>query len=222
MKELKRAVNAHKPIIFISLDETLPYISGEIRDPNEPDAILFTAEETAALSQKQHIYTYRKYIIDDVFQEWHMLRELMRENSILHLVHDDGSENIPVFEGERIFVNCTNHPSSRWSKEQLEEAEKMGRVVDIAFPNVDPHSTEEEIRRLAEETVQSILHEKPAAVLCQGEFTLTHALTAKLQEFGIPVYAACSDRNVIEETDADGNTIRKTVFVFAGFRKYIA
>ena len=222
MKELKRAVNAHKPIIFISLDETLPYISGEIRDPNEPDAILFTAEETAALSQKQHIYTYRKYIIDDVFQEWHMLRELMRENSILHLVHDDGSENIPVFEGERVFVNCTNHPSSRWSKEQLEEAEKMGRVVDIAFPNVDPHATEEEIRRLAEETTQSILHENPAAVLCQGEFTLTHALTAKLQEFGIPVYAACSERNVIEETDADGNTIRKTVFVFAGFRKYIA
>ena len=128
-----------------------------------------------------------------------------------------------------MLINVSNHPSERWPENERQEAvDCYGCVKDYAFPAVDPLASQEDLAELAKEHLKEIWKlwetrdpQENSAVLCQGEFTLTHALTAKLQEFGIPVYAACSERNVIEETDADGNTIRKTVFVFAGFRKYI-
>ena len=41
-------------------------------------------------------------------------------------------------ESRRIFINCSNHPSRYWSREQIEAAEQYGEVVDIRFPIVDP------------------------------------------------------------------------------------
>lgn len=34
-----------------------------------------------------------------------------------------------------MFINLTNHPSDKWSKEQLEAARKYGEVVELVFPN---------------------------------------------------------------------------------------
>ncbi|MBR3358657.1 MAG: toll/interleukin-1 receptor domain-containing protein [Solobacterium sp.] len=222
LKELRKAIAMQKPIIFISLDDTLPYISGDVADPDHPDTILFTKEEMEALSHRQQVYMYRKYVKNDVLQEHHLLSELMRETGFLHRIHDSGEDAGGQYDGDPVFVNCTNHPSQKWSREQYSAAAEMGRVVDVAFPNVDPYATAEDVQKLADETVQKILQERPAAVLCQGEFTLTYAIAAKLHEAGIDTYAACSERNVIEETDEQGNTVKKTIFAFAGFRKYIS
>jgi hypothetical protein len=211
-----------KPIIFISLDETLPYISSKVADPDHPDRILFTEEEMDAVSHRQHIYTYQKYVKDDVLQEHHLLSELMRENGVLQRIHDSGEDSDSRYEGAPVFVNCTNHPSQKWSKEQYAAASKMGRVVDVPFPNVDPHARMEDVQKQANDVVEKILLEKPTAVLCQGEFSLTYAILTKLREMRIDTYAVCSERNVVEDTDEQGNTIKKTVFAFAGFRKYIS
>lgn len=38
----------------------------------------------------------------------------------------------------KVFINCSNHPSERWSREQKQAAEGYGEIVDLPFPEVDP------------------------------------------------------------------------------------
>lgn len=114
-----------------------------------------------------------------------------------------------------IFVNFTNHPSSKWDQNQKLAAEKYGKITDIPFPAVDPWLSEEEIDGMAASCVKRIMHEEPCAVLCQGEYTLCFKVVEKLKSEGVTVLSACSERRVIE----NGN--RKTsVFEFVKFRKY--
>ena len=119
-----------------------------------------------------------------------------------------------------MFVNFSNHPSVRWSKEQKEAAEKYGEIVDIAFPNVDPKATESEISSLANKFITEISAMRPDAVMCQGEFTLSFAVITRLKNLNIPVYAACSERVVKEIVCEDGTVKKEVEFVFAGFRKF--
>ena len=48
--------------------------------------------------------------------------------------------------------------------------------IDIPFPNVSASSGEEEILQTAKDGVERIMRYNPAAVLVQGEFTLTGVL----------------------------------------------
>ncbi len=50
-----------------------------------------------------------------------------------------------------VFVNFSNHPSSRWSKEQMAAAEKYGRVIDEPFPAVPADMDEAGVARVADE-----------------------------------------------------------------------
>lgn len=115
-----------------------------------------------------------------------------------------------------IFVNFTNHPSEFWGKRQKEEAEKYGRIVDLPFPDVPPGAEEGEIQKLGEECCRRITEMEPAAVLCQGEFSLTFFAVTWLRERGIKVLTACSERKVVQ----NGN-VKSSVFEFAGFREYV-
>jgi len=54
-----------------------------------------------------------------------------------------------------MFFNISNHPTSQWGKKQLEEAQKFGEVVDVPFPNVDPHINDVEMENLAKTFCQS-------------------------------------------------------------------
>lgn len=117
--------------------------------------------------------------------------------------------------GETVFVNFTNHPSDKWSREQFAAATQYGRVVDLPFPQVDPAATEEDVKKLADEYVKKILALRPTAVLCQGEFTLCYNVITMLKEQGVPAFAACSRRIVEEEGDT-----RVAKFVFEGLRAY--
>lgn len=123
-------------------------------------------------------------------------------------------------ESRRIFINCSNHPSRYWSREQIEAAEQYGEVVDIRFPIVDPGMNEEEIAALAERMSRKILYYRPDTVMCQGEFTLTYAIVQRLKGEKIRVMAACSKREVKEIHVPSG--IRKEVtFRFERFREYV-
>lgn len=113
------------------------------------------------------------------------------------------------------FVNFSNHPSEKWCDAQRKAAEEYGNIVDIAFPSVNPTLNKDGVRELAEQYTSIIVMHKPAAVLCQGEFTLCFAVINMLKEKSVPVFAACSKR-IVEET-AKGKI---SIFEFEQFREY--
>lgn len=121
-----------------------------------------------------------------------------------------------------MFINFTNHPSVKWSAEQIDAARQYGEVIDIPFPAVDPQGGDDYIAKLAVGYAAEILSLKPTAVLCQGEMTLSFAIALILmRERGVTVLTACSNRAVTETTGADGKTVKQAEFKFTGFRKYI-
>ena len=117
------------------------------------------------------------------------------------------------------FINLTNHPSINWDEKQIVAAETYGKIIDMQFPAIEAEADEESIQKLAIETVNKVLDMKPTAVLCQGEFTLVYAVVNLLKEHDIPVMAACSKRETIEEHTPDG-TVKKALFKFVRFREY--
>lgn len=116
---------------------------------------------------------------------------------------------------EKFFVNFSNHPSEKWEDEQKKAAQIYGKLVDVPFPNVLPSASEEEVAQLAEEMVKKIMECQPAAVMCQGEFTLSFQVAAKLKQQNITVVAACSERCVRESGDE-----KIVKFRFCRFRKF--
>ena len=119
-----------------------------------------------------------------------------------------------------VFINHSNHPVANWSPEQKQAALAYGTsIVDMAFPELPANYTEQQITELTQKSFSQIISLQPAAVLCQGEFTYTYGLVKLLKEKGIPVLAACSERNSKEEWN--GSVSRKvSYFRFVQFRKY--
>ena len=121
-----------------------------------------------------------------------------------------------------MFVNFSNHPSSRWSEEQLKTArQEYGEIVDVPFPALDPCMDEKAIAEIGEDCIEKILKLSPCAVMCQGEFTLTFYVVKRLMNKGISCISACSERSSIEVMQEDGSVRKESLFLFRGFRKYI-
>lgn len=114
------------------------------------------------------------------------------------------------------FVNFTNHPVDTWDKAQLAAAEKYGEIAEVAFPVVNSKASEKDIANLADEMEEKIMALDPAAVMCQGEFTLAYAVIRRLRNRGIKVVAACSERMV--EMNEEGKKV--VTFHFEQFREY--
>ena len=77
-----------------------------------------------------------------------------------------------------MFINFTNHPSTQWSAEQKAAAQVYGKVIDLAFPAIDPATNEAVLDSLATVYADHILHLSPDAVLCQGECTFVYRVPA--------------------------------------------
>ena len=120
----------------------------------------------------------------------------------------------------KTFVNFSNHPSALWEKKQREDAERYGQIVDYPFPSVDAEAGTEQILQLAEMCVGEILKRDPAAVMCQGEFTLVYAVVLKLKAADVSCLAACSRRVVMERKMEDGTSRKESVFEYVKFREY--
>ena len=119
-----------------------------------------------------------------------------------------------------MLINFTNHPSTQWSAEQKTAAQVYGKVIDLAFPAIDPATNEAVLDSLAAVYADHILHLDPDAVLCQGECTFVYRVVQRLEAAGIPTLAACSRRQSQETTCPDGSTLKRSIFAFAGFRRY--
>ena len=118
-----------------------------------------------------------------------------------------------------MFVNFSNHASTKWSADQLRAASVYGDIIDVPFPDVPATANEHEIERLAEAMTQRILDLNPACVLCQGEFCLSYAVITRLKMQGIKVVAACSERDVVELHE-ESSVKKISRFTFIQFREY--
>lgn len=125
-----------------------------------------------------------------------------------------------------MFINISNHPSARWSKEQKEAAEQYGVVKDLTFPNIKPTLTSKNINELVNSIIGDVLtltNEFPEdnilTVMVQGEFIFTFRLVTELKKAGIKTVAAKTERRVIEKVE-DGITKSISEFKFAGFMEY--
>lgn len=122
----------------------------------------------------------------------------------------------------RNFINYTNHPSANWSEAQRQAAQLYGEIMDMDFPEIKPQWDEEQVASLACQQAEEIIAQKPVAVLVQGEFTFSYALISLLQQAGIRVLAACSQRCTESVINEKQETIRRSVFKFVRFRQYLS
>lgn len=117
-----------------------------------------------------------------------------------------------------LFLNLSNHPSSAWSEKQLVAARAYGDVVDMAFPNVPPCATEEDIDKMAVDCVDKIVERAGDAVPTvhvMGEMSLTFKVVQLLNDRGIRCVCSTTQRIVTEQ---DGKKV--TEFQFERFREY--
>lgn len=119
-----------------------------------------------------------------------------------------------------VFINLSNHPSSQWSAEQLNAARKLGEVMDIPFPQIDPQAPAEEIQRQASSLFSYISALENPVVMVQGEFTFTYQLVRLLQQAGIRAVVSCSQRISREYVNEKGETVKEAAFRFEGFRDF--
>ncbi len=119
-----------------------------------------------------------------------------------------------------MFLNISNHKSENWSVNQINEAEKYGKIIDIPFPAVNPRESDEYMDDLVDEYYQKVMEYEKPTVMVQGEFVFTYRLVNQLKQAGIKVVASCSERRVTEEIDENGCTIRRSQFEFVKFREY--
>ncbi len=118
------------------------------------------------------------------------------------------------------FLNVSNHPVADWSQAQRAGALALGSaLVDVPFPHVDPAADDREIANLGAELVTSVLAHAPAAVMVQGEHTLTFVVVAGLQRAGIDCYVATTTRDARVEVEPDAQ-VKTSRFVFARWRRY--
>lgn len=119
-----------------------------------------------------------------------------------------------------MLLNLSNHPSSSWTEEQIKAAECFGKVVDLAFPVLNPKGDENYIDQMATKylgKVKAIAKGQSITVHVMGEMTFTLALVSKLSREGIECIASTTERVVNDF----GNGQKQATFRFVRFRKYI-
>ncbi len=116
-----------------------------------------------------------------------------------------------------MLLNLSNHPSSKWSDQQLKTAANdYGGVEDLPFPNIPPHYSREDVQRVVQQYFEKVRALNPKAVHLMGEMTFTFALVQKLKAAGWPCVASTTERKILEEKEG-----KKTLqFTFVQFRSY--
>lgn len=117
-----------------------------------------------------------------------------------------------------MFINLSNHPSDKWSEEQINAARSYGEIVDMAFPVIEPILTKEDVLRLVKIYTEMIMDNRDGktVVHVMGEMTFTYNLVNALKELGITCLASTTERNTV--MTPDGKKISE--FKFVQFREY--
>ncbi len=140
------------------------------------------------------------------------------------------------------FLNISNHPSQKWGVKQREEAKKLGDIVDIPFPQIDPKSWKlaqsmsgEEIydfaRKFFRVEIWPLIKKSknpfrweakriqracaPHTFHVMGEQSFCFALITLLKGH------FCRAKVVVSITEEEEKTIKKAVFSFVKFREII-
>jgi len=122
-------------------------------------------------------------------------------------------------EIESVFVNFTNHPSEKWSMEQLSAARAIGTVKDLKFPDIPTDIDRKHFDRLVHDYRNKILElcwGRQGTVHIQGEMTFVFRMVTELKARHIRCVASVTKRNTVDL----GNGKSQSVFVFEGFRDY--
>lgn len=126
-----------------------------------------------------------------------------------------------------MFINISNHPSSKWGIEQIEAAKKLGgNIIDIPFPNVSPNATKSEIFRLVDE-IGCIVLEKTKElsnvidyVHVMGEqgfvFSFVNYIHLFKNIFNNIICVHSTTERIVEEKDGQ----KVSTFKFVQFREY--
>lgn len=117
-----------------------------------------------------------------------------------------------------MFINLTNHPSEKWSEEQIKAARSYGEIVDLPFPIIEPTFTKEDVMLLVKECADTIMRIKDGdtVVHVMGEMTFTYNIVNVLKSLNIICLASTTERNTI--MTPDGKKISE--FKFVQFREY--
>jgi len=86
-----------------------------------------------------------------------------------------------------MFVNISNHPSSKWSTAQRSAAEQLGgAIIDIPFPNIPATATRQEIAKLAKAMFADLVerYPTPGYAMVAGGGTLCSLLILALSILG--------------------------------------
>ena len=118
------------------------------------------------------------------------------------------------------FINLSNHPSDKWSDEQLVAGKEYGEIIDIQFPAIDPNISNQEMNILVDEYYNLIQEYDHPVVMIQGEFVFTYRMVNKLKRNGIKAVTSCTARIVTEKFQADGTLEKTSLFRFVCFREY--
>lgn len=121
-----------------------------------------------------------------------------------------------------MLINLSNHPFQSWSATQTAAAiERYQQVIDLPFPQVDPHSSLKEIMQIAKFYLENIINmfssakNEKNAVHLMGEFTLTYCLIRLLEEENIETVSSTTERFSVDTTE--GKIVK---FTFVSFRPY--
>ena len=118
-----------------------------------------------------------------------------------------------------MLINLSNHPSSKWSEEQLLAAKEYGEVTDVPFPTVDPDGDETYICQLASEyegKIKDIAVDYDVTIHVMGEMNFTYSFVKRMQCLGIKCVASTTKRIVKELKSGE----KITKFQFVRFRNY--
>ena len=124
-----------------------------------------------------------------------------------------------------VFINFSNHQTSKWSIEQKNAAYALAdtdHVVDMKFPKVPTDADSDEIERLAFEyvaTMRELIGDEEGYVMVQGEASLSCAVVQMLNNpANYKITPVCATTERIAKEMPDGSINRK--FEFVRFREY--
>jgi hypothetical protein len=119
---------------------------------------------------------------------------------------------------KNMLINLSNHPSKNWSREQLNAAiDQFGEVVDMAFPNVPPTASSQEVDAMVTELFNQLPYGNIEAIHVMGEMTLVYKFVTRS---AIPCIASTTERISIEKLNEDGSSTKTFTFKFIQFRNY--
>ncbi len=126
------------------------------------------------------------------------------------------------------FINLTNHPSATWGEAQRAAVTALGcdEIIDIQFPNVNPHATSSDVAAHAAATLAEVValglgdgvHRGAVHVMGESGFVAAFVAAAKLA--GVHCVHSTTVRVAVETKNADGTVTKTSQFNFVQFRDY--